>query len=46
MCTTAIAVTGAVAVHAAVDDPVIALVEEIKRRAAAWLAIDEGLEER
>ena len=42
----AIAVTGAGAVHAAVDDPVIALIEEIKRRAAAWLAIDEGLEER
>ena len=42
----AIAVTGAVAARVAVDDPVIALVDEIKRRAAAWLAIDEGLEER
>jgi hypothetical protein len=40
----AIAVTGAVAARIAVDDPVIALVEGIKRHAAAWFAIDEGLE--
>jgi hypothetical protein len=40
-----IAVTGAVAARVAVDDPVIAMVEEIKRRYAAWLAIDENLEE-
>ncbi len=40
----ATALTGVVAAPAAVDDPVIALVEEIKRRSAAWLAIDERLE--
>jgi hypothetical protein len=40
-----IAVTGAVAARVAVDDPVIALVEEIKRHAAAWSAIDGRLEE-
>ena len=40
----AIAVSGAVAARVAVDDPIIALVEEINRRAAAWFAIDERLE--
>ena len=40
----AIAVTGAVAARVAVDDPVIALVEEIKRHAAVWEGIDERLE--
>ena len=41
----AIAGAGAVMARVAVDDPVIALVEEIKRHAAAWSAIDEGLDE-
>jgi hypothetical protein len=41
----AVAAAGTGAVHAAVDDPVIALVEEIKRHGAAWSAIDERLEE-
>ncbi len=39
----AIAGAGAVAARLAVDDPVIALVEEIKRHGAAWSAIDERL---
>jgi len=42
---TVIAGAGAVAARVAVDDPVITLVEEIKRYAAAWFAIDERLEE-
>jgi hypothetical protein len=33
-----IAVTGAVAARVAVDDPVIAMIEEIKRHTAAWSA--------
>ncbi len=41
----AMAAGGAVAVRAAVEDPVMALVEEIKRHAAAWFSIDEELEE-
>ena len=41
----AIAGAGAIAARVAVDDPVVALVEEIKRHCAAWSAIDGRLEE-
>ena len=40
-----IAGAGAVAARVAVEDPVIALVEEIKRHAAVWEGIDGELEE-